>query len=261
MQTFVENGMYVRHFAGDGLPLLLVHGLGDSGVHFEEFAATAGLRGRRQLIPDLPGYGKSCHPQSASSLQSVARHLGDWLLGRGERQVIVVGHSMGGVLALMLAELFPDLVAAVLDIEGNKSPGDCTYSRRISNTSAAEFQEHGRTPMLDNIYRSGVEDLAHRGYYAGLRLCDVAVLHRHATELVALSAACDLAARLAALNCPKHYITGLPRGAPVESLELAKAAGVITTQVSGSGHWPFVDQPDETSAVVRRFLDEVSRRD
>jgi pimeloyl-ACP methyl ester carboxylesterase len=109
--------------------------------------------------------------------------------------------------------------------------------------------------MRDAVYRAGVDDEAHRGYYASLRLCDPRVLHGHARELVELSGSERLARRLAALPQPARYLAGVPRGVVPHSLELLTEAGVPVVELTPSGHWPFIDRPDEFAAALREFLD------
>jgi len=103
----------------------------------------------------------------------------------------------------------------------------------------------------------GLDDPAHRGYYASLRLADPRVFHRHAQDLVALSAAGDLARRLANLSMPARYLAGEPRGVSPRSVQALQAAGVPCSAVTPAGHWPFIDQPDAFAHVLVRFLESL----
>jgi pimeloyl-ACP methyl ester carboxylesterase len=99
--------------AGDGPPVLLLHGLGGSGRYWAGLAPH--LAGRRTLIaPDLAGFGRSDKPDVDYSR---AFHLGalDGLLrALGiEGPVSVAGHSMGGVLAALFAAWRPEGVDAL----------------------------------------------------------------------------------------------------------------------------------------------------
>ncbi|MDX6579810.1 MAG: hypothetical protein QOJ47_1359, partial [Gaiellales bacterium] len=72
-----RRGARIRVFtAGEGPPLLLVHGFGGAAWNFDELAPL--LPGRRLLIPDLPGHGGSA-PLPAASLAGFADVLGDLL--------------------------------------------------------------------------------------------------------------------------------------------------------------------------------------
>lgn len=101
MRTLVYEG-------GEGPPLLLVHGYGGAAWNFEPMAAH--LAGRRLIVPDLPGHGGSSPLPAAPTLAGFA----DVLAGVLDEPVDVFGHSLGGVVALRLAERHPQLVRRVV---------------------------------------------------------------------------------------------------------------------------------------------------
>lgn len=253
----VEQGMFLRVLGRAELqgPVLWVHGLGESGLCFERIVRHPLLAGWRHLVPDLPGYGRSAWPREPISLPDQASRLAGWLALRDEGPAVLVGHSMGGVLGLLMADRHPSSVRAVLDIDGNITLDDCRYSGQAARWAPDDFAASGFDLFRDGIYRDGLDDPAHRGYYASLRLADPRAFHRHAQDLVALSAAGDLARRLASLPCPARYVCGEPHGASPRSLQLLHAAGVRTTAITPAGHWPFLDQPDAFARAVRDFLD------
>jgi pimeloyl-ACP methyl ester carboxylesterase len=103
------RGARLRYFTGgDGPPLLLLHGFGGAAWNFTGMAPLL-LRGRRLIVPDLPGHGGS-PPLPAPSLAGFA----DAVAGLLDEPAGVLGHSMGGVVALRLAERHPELVKALL---------------------------------------------------------------------------------------------------------------------------------------------------
>src|SRR5919202_1092238 len=100
-----RRGARLRVFErGEGPPLLLVHGSGGSAWNFDELASR--LPDRRLIVPDLPGHGGSSPLPAAPSLAGFADALAP-LLGE---PTDVLGHSLGGVVALRLAERPPALV-------------------------------------------------------------------------------------------------------------------------------------------------------
>lgn len=240
--------------AAPGRVLLWIHGLGDSGLCFEGLAGAPELAGWRQLVPDLPGYGRSPWPPRTWDLAAQADHLAAWLRERGEPPAVVAGHSQGGVHALLLAERHPDRVAGVVDIDGNKSLADCVFSGAAARQTAAAFVEGGFDRLRRLVYRAGQDDPAQRGYFAGLLLCDPRLFHANSCELVALSRSERLAARLAALDAPSLYVAGVPGGASKRSLDLLAEADVAVARIEPSGHCPFLERPAEFLAVLRRFL-------
>jgi pimeloyl-ACP methyl ester carboxylesterase len=104
----------MRYFVGgEGPPLVLVHGLSGSATNFTALAPLLALR-RRVLIPELPGHGRSDPLPAAPSLNGYAdrvRHVAEL---EGMLPAPLVGHSLGGSIALRTALRWPEDVSAVV---------------------------------------------------------------------------------------------------------------------------------------------------
>ncbi|MBZ7920800.1 alpha/beta hydrolase [Ensifer adhaerens] len=112
-----------RQFAyvdrGEGPALLLLHGYSDSSRSFSLIAPF--LAGYRLIIPDLAGHGGS----RAGPGLTVADLAGDidCLAARlGLRDIAIVGHSMGAMIAIALAARRPDLIGALGLLSGSLQP-------------------------------------------------------------------------------------------------------------------------------------------
>ena len=108
------RGCRLRYLiAGAGEPLVLVHGLAGAASNWRPLASFL-LPGRRVLVPELPGHGGSAPLPAAPSLNAYADRIG--LLVEREEMVpaAVVGHSLGGAIALRLALRRPDAVARLV---------------------------------------------------------------------------------------------------------------------------------------------------
>jgi pimeloyl-ACP methyl ester carboxylesterase len=245
--------MHLRERPGSPT-LLWLHGLGESGRCFEAIAAHPALAGAGALIPDLPGYGRSERPPSPLPLVAIADHLAGWLAARGAPPVVVVGHSMGGVIGVHLAERHPARVARLVDVDGNVSLGDCTYSGRAAAFDDAGFAARGFAEMVAYVDDRAISDAAHRSYAISIRLADPATFLLHARELVSESEPETMAARLAALSVPVTYVAGAPGGACPRTRELLDGAGIATIAIEPAGHWPYLDQPDGFAAALAGLL-------
>src|SRR6476646_7194850 len=107
-ERFVDaRGCRLRYLvAGEGEPLLLVHGLGGSAANWLTLAPLL-LPGRRVVVPELPGHGGSDPLPAAAGLSAYADALAALLDGPSG----VVGHSLGGAIALRLAIRRPERVS------------------------------------------------------------------------------------------------------------------------------------------------------
>jgi pimeloyl-ACP methyl ester carboxylesterase len=108
------RGARVRYFVGGrGPSLVLVHGLGGAASNWVELAPLLARR-RRLLVPDLPGHSGSAPLPAAPTLSAFA----DCVAEVAEREAMLpaplVGHSMGGLVALRLALRRPDAVTALV---------------------------------------------------------------------------------------------------------------------------------------------------
>jgi pimeloyl-ACP methyl ester carboxylesterase len=107
------RGVRTRYFVGgEGLPLVLVHGLGGAAVNFTELAPLL-ARSRRVLIPDLPGHGRSLPLERVDGLSTYAEHVAAVADFEEMFPAPVIGYSMGGVIALRLAVERPNDVPAL----------------------------------------------------------------------------------------------------------------------------------------------------
>jgi pimeloyl-ACP methyl ester carboxylesterase len=240
--------------------IVYVHGLGESGLCFEAFVLHPALAGATHVVPDLPGYGRSPWPAVPMSLDAVADHLIAWLAAERIDRPVIVGHSMGGVLGLLVAERAPERVAALVDVEGNVSLGDCTFSGKAAALSREQLIDGGFDRLREEMLDGAGGDRALRGYYASLRFADPATYHQHAVDLVDISRGETIAGRLAALAVPVVYVAGRAGGVCARSLELLTAAGVSWIGIDGAGHWPYIDRPDDVAAIVRSSLDRATAR-
>jgi len=252
MRWSIEDGMMVRR-SGTGPELVWLHGLGAWSATFDPIAAHPGFSGFSHVLPDLPGYGRSPWPEHPEDLARLADRLATWI---GDRRPALIGHSLGGVLATLVAERVA--VRAVIDVEGNLSRGDCTFSAVPAAYSVEDFVAFGFSAFRADVFERGRADLALRGYHAALCAASPRVFHHHAIQLVALSEPEVLAARLAALDAPALYIAGVPDGICARSRDLLDRDGVRWLAIEPAGHWVFLDQPEAFASAVAGFLREVS---
>ena len=113
LQKVVELGDYFMSFIdeGEGEPVVLLHGIPTWGYLWERWIETLSPS-RRVLIPDLMGFGFS--DRSDRFDRSIARQaeaIDAWMDQLGIQNAAIVGHDIGGGVALRLATLYPERVS------------------------------------------------------------------------------------------------------------------------------------------------------
>lgn len=135
-----QNGLWVEQAGDSGPLLLLIHGLGANGAVWDPFLAIAAARWKgRVLVPDLRGHGRSAH-RSGYSFGSIANDLAE--LVEGEERVHVIGHSLGGAMAALLATgWFGVDVASVLalSVKTKWSQAEIDKGKEIANGTPRMF--------------------------------------------------------------------------------------------------------------------------
>ena len=105
----VPGGTLGYTTAGTGEPLLLIHGLGGTRRTWRQVLGSLAT-GHTVIAPDLPGHGESAAAAGDYSLGAHAAVLRDLLIALGHSRATLVGHSLGGSIALQFAYQFPDRI-------------------------------------------------------------------------------------------------------------------------------------------------------
>ena len=111
---------YVEAGAGEGRPVVvLVHGIASRASQWEQ-VMTRLARTCHVIAPDLLGHGESAKPRGDYSLGAHACGIRDLLSALGHDRVTLVGHSLGGGIAMQFAYQFPERVCrlALVDAGG-----------------------------------------------------------------------------------------------------------------------------------------------
>ena len=249
--------MVVRRL-GDGPAVIWLHGLGEWSESFVPLARDPGLAGFGHVLVDLPGYGRSPWPEPGpgelATLAGVADHLTAWIDAQLAAPPAVIGHSMGGVLATLIAARRE--LAAVVDLEGNLTLGDCTQSAQAAAYTVEDFAARGMAAIRDEVYRGGATQPPLRSYHAGLCCADPRMFHAHARELVRLSTSGTLIDQLAAVRAPSLFVAGVPGGMAAPSLAQLAERGLRWIGLEPAGHWAHLDQRARFVAEVGAFLRE-----
>ncbi|KOG34531.1 alpha/beta fold hydrolase [Streptomyces resistomycificus] len=220
-----------------------VHGLGSvSAVYHGHIAARPELAGRRSLFVDLPGHGISDRPGDFGyTLEEHADALAAALDAADVVGAELVGHSMGGAVALVLARRRPDLVSRLVLTEANL---DAFPPPSAGSSGIASCEEDA---FVDGEYARVLEQVGPL-WAATMRLADPRALHRTA---VGLRRGSEPVMRtiLEELPVDRVYLQGELSG-ELDGRKDLEASGVRVVTVPGAGHNIMFDNPDAFVAAV-----------
>ena len=97
--------------SGEGLPVVILHGLMGGLSNFDGVAAHFSTAGYKVLIPELPLYDL---PLLKTNVKQFAIYLRDFITHLGEEKVILIGNSLGGHIGLLHTKLFPEKVKGLV---------------------------------------------------------------------------------------------------------------------------------------------------
>jgi len=231
--------------AGPPVPIVYLHGLGAAAVpYFLDVALHRDMTLRRSLFIDLLGCGLSDRPKYFGyTLADHARAAAAALDATGVRDVNVVGHSLGGSVAIVLAYERPDLVRRLVIAEPNLLPWDGDASVGIARQAEDAFVDHG----FDELVAHSDPD-----WVATLRMADPCALHRTAVGLCHGSDPV-MHTMLCSLSIPRTLVYGSKSTPPPESGRL-REAGVSFVKVQRAGHIMMKDNLDGFVSAIAAAL-------
>ena len=226
-----------------------LHGLGGTfAAAFAHVVAHPALVRRRSLLIDLPGHGLSDRPAAFGyTLDEHAAAVAAVLDAEGLHGVALVGHSMGGSIAIVLAARRPDLVARLVVVEANLDP----LPPSLTGLGSQRISSHAEADWIARVYAEFVA--GEPDWAPTLRLCDPLAVHRSAVGLITGSVP-TMRELLVGLSIPRTFIRGR-QGETLRDAAGLRASGVRVVAIPDSGHVVMVDQPDLFARALAEALD------
>ena len=238
----------------------MLHGLGGTSNVFDPLMP--GLEGYRVLRPDLPGAGRSPLRPGIRSIAGLARAVTDALRAAGVRRAIIVGHSMGTLLAQHMAISAPQRVDGLILFGAISEPPEAA---RQSLTARAE------TALRDGM--AGIADSVADTSLSAQTLAENPAVRAFLRESLmrqpplGYAAHCRILAQATALpsgqiRAPVRLITGAddPVAPPTMARVMNNALSVGKLDIlPGTGHWPMLESPQACRKILARALAEMAR--
>jgi pimeloyl-ACP methyl ester carboxylesterase len=244
-----------------GSPIVLIHCF-TCAINYWNGMIPLLAREHRVIAVDLLGHGGSEKPGSGYSVPNQADVIAEVLTELGVRGAEVVGHSLGGPVAIALAEQSPQLVSSLVAIDSipDTSYGDVGFIGELPFTpilgealwrikpdfSIRDGLEVAFAPGF-KVPDEFVEDVKRMTYSAYADSHDAFDSYTGEEALPRRGAA--LAIPLLAIMGAEEQIANDPRAA----LAAYRAEGAQTKLIAGAGHSPNVEKPAPTAALVLRF--------
>ncbi|WP_380281433.1 alpha/beta fold hydrolase [Kitasatospora purpeofusca] len=248
--TVTPNGDRIRwvEIPGREPVRLYLHGLGASSpVYYAAAAAHPLLTGHRSLLLDLLGFGISDRPADFPyTLEAHADAVAAAVRAAGAERVEVIGHSLGGAVAIQLAHRHPGLVARLVLVDAvidPVAPGRGPGSSGIAGFTEEEFLAGG----LEQVERwSGPF------WWATMRLAGPEALHRSAVHRCRATVP-SLREQLDGLELPRTFLHPEADG-ELPGADRLRAAGVVLEAVPDCGHNIMIDNPEGFAKAVATAL-------
>jgi len=250
-----KTGAIAWREAGQGPPVLLIHGVGLNADAWEPQILALSTR-RRVIAADMPGHGQSDLPPEGAGLNAYVTAMADLIDALGLSPVPVVGHSMGALIALGLALDHPSMIAALVALNAVYCRDPVARSAveiRAAQLSGGVFEVAGPIARWypddpDGALARRTADWLHavdpKGYAAAYR---VFATSDHAHE-----------GRLGELVCRALFLTGVsdPNSTPAMSARMAREAPYgRTVALPGARHMMHLTHAAEISNTIAAFLD------
>lgn len=250
---------------GSGTPLLFFSETACAGDVWNTFQVPEFSRDHLVITHDYRGTGKSSRPGAQYSCEDFADDAAAILDQLKAGPAILLGHSMGGRVAMLMALKYPEkvkklIVASVGPGVANAPPIPFKMCKEMVQWGYEKYvREHtlecGWTPQYIETHRDRVE------YFLTIRMSNLPALDDYLRHVVARQA-CDLSQRLREIKHPTLVIVGAEdhgsaTGASHRAASEIMARAMLNARfavIENEAHNYFMTNPDEAHRIIREFL-------
>src|SRR4051794_15330037 len=274
IETVLIHGHEVRYrTAGKGPVVLLVHGVAGSSQTWDEIIPAL-ARDHTVIAPDLLGHGESAKPRGDYSLGAYASGLRDLLAVLGHDRATVVGHSLGGGIAMIFAYQFPERTERMVLVDAGGLGKEVSIALRAASLPGSELV----LPLLFSspLLRAGgalAGALGRLGLRGGPDLEEIARginsfadLHTRTAFVHTVRSVIDPLGQRVSARDRLYLADGMPTlivwgdRDPIIPIEHGLAAheliaGSRFEAFPGAGHFPHRNDPVRFAEVLRDFLE------
>lgn len=254
------NGIDVHYLrtGGDKPPVVLLHGLMTSGACWIPLARAL-EKDYDVIMPDARGHGNSGVPDKGYRYDNLAVDVMSFIDALGLARPVVVGHSMGGMTAAVVAGQIPKRLRGLILVD----PPFLIPERQREVYESDVADQHRR--ILSRPRQDLLADMLGRHSHRSREIIELLVQARFQTSMRAFEVLTppnpDYVQLINTLDVPSLLVIG-DVGSVVSPEMAAELAGLNqrleVVQIKEAGHGVPYDQPDRLSAVIQAFLRSVS---
>ncbi len=257
MATIRSNGIDLYYeTAGQGEPLLLLHGLGSRSEDWQ-LQTPVFAQHYRVVVADMRGHGRSAKPPGPYSVPMMAADVIGLLDGLGIAAAHVVGLSMGGMIAFQLAADRPERVRSLVIVNSGPELVAHTLSERrqiVQRLLLARLFNPERTARFlgPRLFPKPEQEQVRAMFAAQWAQNDPRAYRAAMRALVGWS----VLDRVGAIACPTLVISGDRDYTPVaaKARYVALMPNARLEVIADSGHATPIDQPERFNGCVLEFL-------
>jgi pimeloyl-ACP methyl ester carboxylesterase len=273
-QIELHGRRVIYRVAGSGPPIVLIHGMLNSSSHWRAVAQS--LAGEYTVIaPDLIGHGDSAAPRGDYSLGAHAASIRDLLAAIGIDRATIVGHSLGGGVAMQFFYQFPQRVERLALISSGGLGREVTPSLRTAALpGVSPLLALTIRPRLVGALAAGGARLRERGVGAGIYLQAAARALRPLQSagarqafLHTLRAVIDVHGQRVSATDRLYLLEALPtlivwgeRDNTIPPAHGREAHEAIPHSrfrtLARAAHFPHLEDPDGLAELLREFMRE-----
>jgi len=269
--------------AGSGPVVVLIHGIGDNSSTWEPIMTRLASK-YTVIAPDMLGHGFSDKPRADYSVAAFANGVRDLLWVLGHERVTVVGHSLGGGVAMQFCYQYPSMVSRLVLVSTGGVTREVSPALRVATLPGASqalalLRLPGAMSAVDSATRALAASPTLPGPFESLspsrHLLDRTDLLRILRDLSPRDARAAFGRTLrSVVDWRGQHVSMLDRSyltanipvliawgtddtvIPYRHAEIAHAAisGSVLETFDGAGHFPFRDEPNRFAELLDDFV-------
>jgi pimeloyl-ACP methyl ester carboxylesterase len=275
-QITLHGRRAVYRIAGSGPPVVLIHGMLNSSSHWQSVALEL-AREHTVIAPDLIGHGDSAAPRGDYSLGAHAASIRDLLAAIGIERATIVGHSLGGGVAMQFFYQFPQRVERlVLISSGGLGQQVSPMLRTAALPGVSALLSLTIQPRLLAALAGGGRRMRERALSGGVHLQAIARALRPLENadarqafLTTLRSVIDVHGQRVSATDRLYLLETMPtmivwgerdHTIPLEHGRLAHEAipHSFFKTLPDAAHFPHLEDPQGLSRLLSEFIDETN---